>query len=485
MKMKMKMKKTRKQQRKRGGGQLNRIPVGPGSRNAAGKPAPGFSHAEALQEFRGKYARSAPTMFEKGSKSNANFNTHLGKLMGPGGIPRFVYRGIIKPSNYNELYPVALSMNTTGTLPSHIDVRQEMYNDLKTNWDFKYVCGHGVLAPYLPPAHVPERTYIRFNSPAGCLALISGEKTGLPPIMAFPETFSQYPAAFFNDMTTHFIENTGPLESFSSLEERAAASADPYPTNFCMKPWNTMSETIESTCMSPQQRIQSIYGPGEELTQMKITFSNNPMQVIMLGMYDLPIDPNYYMYVQSVAIDAAKHSKVFTSEEETIDEQKEQDSMHFKTDMLKVEDVTGAIVHVRNPNLAKDVIGRTLTLTEVFAKLPAVPDGKVRFLFINACRGAPTTMKNTGLMTNTAAANRPLEPRQRQELATRLRRASLGNVRYTDTAKKLHELVEARKYLQTAAAKANDPKRTEMQMLDTKVMYEDPELWGMGVSLVP
>ena len=485
----------------RGGGYLNRLPIGPGSRsNATGKPAAGFSYDVALDELRKKYtSRVEPAIFEKGTMANDEFKVHLRRLMGSANstIPRFVYRGIVKPNEYNEKYPIALSFNET--LP-YIDVKKAIQDDFSKNWDFKYVCGHGVLQPHLKPARVPERTYIRFNSPAGCLAVISGEKTGLPPIMAFPETFSPVMPEtlqrekFLNDMTEHFINNNGPLESFNSLEERAEVAANPYSSNFCMRPHNIMSESTHSECMSPLQKKATLYGPGDSVAQMKISFKNNPMQLIMLGMYDLPIPADYYMYVQNMASNIREQSEKDASFNKMLIEggQKEIDSMTFNsgTDpgspgIVKMKDEDNRIISISIPNLAKDVIGNTLTLTEVFAALPPVPAGKVRFLFINACRGVPMTRNNVGLLTDRNESKTAMDMRNRQTIGTGFRRASVSG-KNANFVERVYRLLEARKIMRNESK--SEEERAAAKTIDdeeyTKSQKEyTSNVWDVAVAI--
>jgi hypothetical protein len=59
-----------------------------------------------------------------------------------------------------------------------------------------------------------------------------------------------------------------------------------------------------------------------------------------------------------------------------------------------------AIFGYGSPNLRPDFIDNKMSLAELFAALPAVPVGKVRFLFINSCRGVPFTIDDSGLHNN-------------------------------------------------------------------------------------
>lgn len=481
--------KTRKQKQK-GGGRLDKLPVGPGSRKADGTPSAGFSAAVNLDKRRTAFNTLTAMTERRGNfpalATNAKYAEHLKKFADA--LPPFVYRTVLDPDYYLGKYAnlaTKLPEGTGVTLNDPLDSDSfvaAVKNDFKDNWDFMYLMGHGVLAPELPPAEVPERTYVRFNAPGGCRAVVGGSEIPLESIMSFSDTFTQPRDVFLDKMTEHYFKNTGPLESFNSLTERMETAAMPYPPEYCTTPRNLLSESTAAACLvNPLQKKQTIYGPGEKVQEMKINFSNNPYQMFMIGLYNLPIPADYATYLASINehLTTSKPSHEMTEAEFT----DAKASQEMYDDTLK-----------SGISLKPEWILRQYSLTQIFRGLPPVPAGKVRFLFINACRGVPFTLADTGLVSDlyssnatAAAATRRLNIPSRQELAARARRASLAVNSGTEDA--LEKLLEARRYMRNVGV--TGPRYAEMKAIDEDYAAADPTrdpkalAYQMALTLVP
>ena len=535
---------NRRQKAMKGGGKLDRLPVGPDTRNAAGNPIqviprsvtavggagaasvtyPLLGTPEAIAAGKAAARKREDFMYVLYDKPNDGVWTHPKYLSHVEGmipaLKRNLQRGYITPKYYETIASKSnkimsqfrLSLSSLSeeeakkryempTISSTNEVINELENDFLHNWDFKYICGHGVLAPELPAAVVPPNTYIRFHSPAGCLASISGKDTGMTPIMAFPDVFTKgSKAAFAKELTQSFIFNKGPLESFSSKAERNALIETPYPPEFCENPTDPYTEA--SACLAPQYQKQTFYMPGEAIPEMTINFKNNPYQTIILGVYDLPMDYHFYTTVQHTAENQARsQTKALAamSDSELRDAlgiQNQLDTVLFKNPSFNFRN-KGRILTIPNPNLDRDVIGGKYTLTEMFSRLPPVPDRQVRFLFINSCRGVPRVMNDTGMMANIlgawgagaaaggagAASKRPLNISQRKEIAIHARRLSLGHTKTIEDQRIYEQLVEGRRYLKTHSS--SDPEYATKTEYDEKIMKSHPHVWSLAVSAVP
>jgi hypothetical protein len=514
-------KATRRHRRRhvmKGGGKLDRLPIGPDAREADGTPkilripagsrlgsTNAYNSGRARSKTRIQYLNSPPADWtpEKMLKHVVATTSLLPSNVRSTYLNKANYDGVVERATekYAELISTGLAGNALPEAPSLESVIKGVKDDLENKWDYKYVCGHGVLTPELPPAIVPARTYVRFHSPAGCLATITGEKTGLVPIMAFPEIFVQTKKAFIDDMADHYFSNTGPLESFSSKAERDELIRNPYPDEFCRNPRDPFTES--KLCLAPGYTKQTIYMPGESIPQMKINFANNPYQILILGVYDLPMNVQFYTAVQHIAENYTNektkelHEMSDPELKTAIADQHALDTLLFQHDSIPFID-NGTKIQINNVNLCKDIIGSTLTLTEIFSKIPAVPEGKVRFLFINSCRGVPRVMNDTGLAANVLGAwgagaaaggagappsKRPLNIAQRKELAVHARRLSLGAPQSTNDQALLERVVEARKYMGTHPI--TDPERARKSEFEGKIMMNRPDIWGMAVTMVP
>ena len=457
---------------------MDKLPVGPDSRKEDGTPAQYFSAAVNLNNRRTAFATANAQA--KARPTNVSrlpaYTLHLQKFAES--LPKTVYRTVLRPENYIGKYMELASLLpdknlSLGSDPVNPDIfHTSVVGDFRSKWEFMYIMGHGVLAPELPAVAVPPRTYVRFNAPGGCRARVVAEDR-LAPIMAFPETFTASPDDFLAKMADHHFNNTGPLESFSSLAERMAVAANPYPDTYCSTPRNLGSESTKPECLvNPLQRKQTIYGPGEKIQEMKINFSNNPYQMMMLGVYNLPIPRGYADFLSSIFVnldkDRPKELDEMTREEFAIADvaQKGYDMRFLGGPRYTLFDASGRTVVSSgpNPNLKRDWILRTFSLAQIFAGLGPVPEGKVRFLFINSCRGVPFTLGDTGLVSDilggapaaaaaagAAAPVRRLNIPTRKNLAFRARRASLATE--TGDEDELEKLLAARRVLRRARAR--------------------------------
>ncbi len=292
----------------------------------------------------------------------------------------------------------------------------------------------------------------------------------------------------------------------------------PYPDEYCSTPRNIMSESTVASCLvNPLQKKQTIYGPGEKIQEMKINFSNNPRQMMMLGVYTLPIPRSFADALSKVSymLMAQKGKKLEEMTPAELDAAEEEQAVH---DVLALGESP-----IPNPNLKKDWILQQKSLAEIFAGLPPVPAGKVRFLFINACRGVPFTLGDTGLVSDllrgapandgsatggagaagaaAAAPARRLNNPTRKNLAFRARRASLATE--TGDEDELEKLLTARRYIKQYGIAG--PRYAEMKAIespyevvtglasqgklpkpaDAKDFYKKLRLYESALTLVP
>ena len=328
------MSRTRRNARMHGGGRLNRIPVGPGSRNATGNPAAGYSlpagiaaqRAEALERI----GRIDAMSVEEKAKLAANLPVYLRQSA--------IVQAQSDPANQ------ALGR---GASQSIVEASGQITVDIRDNWEFMYMCAHGsVEPPALQPIRVPANTYIRFGSQSACAA------DGLKII---PDYFvNDDNNDFINQMATKYLNNEEPFLSFSSPDERQTLFENPYMANYCKE--KVFKPTIENpyTC-SPEQLKKTIYGPGESIINIRLRFQNLHGRAHIIGVYHVPIPTAFHATIGPYDRDPSKPA----------------DNVLFG---------------VGSPNLKPDYIDNQLTLEDALNRLPAVPDGKVRFLFINACR---------------------------------------------------------------------------------------------------
>ena len=464
-----------------GGGKLDKLPVGPGSRKADGTPGDKFSAADNLNGRRRAFATMNNMIDHRNRYSalatNEAFITHLKRFDGT--LPSSVYRTIIRPNNnigqlgkIIEKTPSGVNLGLAEEVASlnSDQLISNMRNDFRDNWEFFYVMGHGVLAPKLPNAKVPDRTYVRFNTPGGCRSVDSSSTAlGILPMMAFPETFTLPPEEFLTAMTKHHIENTGPLESFTSLEERRAVEADPFPADkYCTTPRNLMSESTKARCLSSPQKKQTIYGPGENIHEMTINFSNNPLDMSAIGVYSLPIP---FDFIKSLSDMTAALEEAARKKSTTLTK------AEFNVEILKQKLRDSAIFGHGSPNLEPGLIGNKMSLAELFAALPEVPDGKVRFLFINSCRGVPFTIDDSGLRNNLFNLDEPANN------GSAVGGAGTGPAAASAAASAKKLLTPAQRYAFAATVRRNSVTTGPRSEIDAKV-EEEYEKWLVNYKIM-
>jgi hypothetical protein len=403
------VRRTTRRLHQAGGGKLNRLPVGPGSRNAHGRPSDGFSNSRQLEpgreEVSGILSRM-PGLYNDLDLYNADDaqKTEITRIMGI--LGNAVQKGILSQSRYEEIFSTLKSKGgLDDELPDAVRTAalEAVKADFRANWDFVLLDAHGMLTPDLPPVIIPERTYVRFNSPAGCISTIS-KKWHVPYTDLFIGADRD---VFIDKMAEHYVENTGPLQSFSSYAERQHCFEGPYPANFCSS-GNILSESPWSLNKKhPDKKYTKItyYGPGDAVGEMNLLFKTDfdALPIVLLGAYTLPIRP-----------DVISHLSLFTgkkvSNKATLRESIDRQLFGENTVTVRGKSFPHPI-----PNLLRSVTGRIIHLSEALHMLGPVPEGKVRLLYINSCRGVPPVSTSLGIMT----------PAQRRSVAVHERRGSI------------------------------------------------------------
>ena len=499
----------------KGGGTLDRLPVGVDSRNADGRPIlliPPSARADveagrvSPETFPRLGSSEAFDKWKKMSKLRLNYilkpemradwddkkvEDHIVKTLEL--LPSNVKKGYVIPSNYEHYKSIfnlpppiqqsrlfaslGFNVNVNDSrprslfrevlkksplesaklrpdypkLPSLGEIKHIIRSDFEHNWEFQYLSGHGVLAVDLPPAIVPDRTYIRFNSTAGCISY------GGAIIALEDEGFVGTKSEFLDKMTDYYINNSGPLESFDSKEEREEAIKNPIPVNFCsrVKSNKNIYEPESKYCLDSKYNKQTIYMPGDEMPQQYLTFKKeDENEFFMKGLYNLPISKETFSILYELSpISRINHPEkvhlLYLSDEDNISEIYKQDEIHYYDNATDPPTKKA----LKNPNLMKYIIDESLTLSQVLARLPAVPEGKVRFLYINTCRGAYEPVMKSNEVANL-----------RQATAAHARRYSLNWKLF----KKKQELLQSLKILY-AHMKTIDPHSDQYIDLNKKI----------------
>ena len=97
---------TTRRRRQTGGGQLNRLPVGPGSRNAHGRPSEGFSNSKQLEPGRVEVSdilSKLPGIYSELNLYNADDaqKTEIRRIIGI--LHNAVQKGILTLSVYHKI----------------------------------------------------------------------------------------------------------------------------------------------------------------------------------------------------------------------------------------------------------------------------------------------------------------------------------------------------------------------------------------------
>lgn len=222
--------------------------------------------------------------------------------------------------------------------------------------------GHGTLREGKLTT-IPPQTYVLFNSS-------SGLRSTYPSGSALPYTdflISDSDSAFYTKMLD---EIRNPRTFLKTYEIGSGSNVSAYYPDITR---NTNFST-SNPHLSQVQTSRAIYEPGTLVHDMNISFKNVAGQrELIIGLYKLPITPRILAPMQYFP--GARGTRVSDEELTAFD--------------LSV---------FRNPdfnNLAPDVIQTEQTLSSLFKRLPPIPTGKHRFLFITSCRGIETVDATT------------------------------------------------------------------------------------------
>ena len=300
--------------------------------------------------------------------------------------------------------------------------------ELRNNWDFKLVMGHCTLIP-ADPVPVPENTYVLFNSPAGCLALAIG---GLPQ----PDIILGSKNEFLLKLAINHVFLEGLFESPHSGLRGAIQAEGCYPDAFFTEKQNDplARSTIK---LKGKEKLRTIYGPGEEVPEMSIRFANNLFQQLILGVYDLPIDPAFdtkikdsYAFLLEDAYRTAVAARGQLAETQKKLLESGLDRTH-KADQALFGKRDGPNYHPEYVSAATSwqeaqakESPADIRLSRVLAELPPLEAGKQRLVFIGSCRGITCKLPKSNVIPLTRAARRAsLDPSQIGQFITNFKAA--------------------------------------------------------------
>lgn len=330
------MQRNRSRRRIKGGGRLNRIPVGPGSRSEDGTPAAGYSNPTEIATRRAEAVERIGQIADMKNEEKESLAMNL---------PVFLRQSAIVKTQSDEANK-ALGRTESQSFNEAVE---QVTSDFIANWEFMYICGHGkIVAPALRPITVPERTYIRFQGQSACAATING---AIPSYLVNDDSND-----YKEKMAVKFLRNKNPFQSFTTAEERDVVFTDPYAPNYCKSKVHEPNVEIPSSCLGAYQQTKTIYGPGENIINIKLKFANSNY-VVVLGVYNAPVPEDF---VDNV--------------------------IHYNEDKKNINKLTDIALFGKAPNLKPEYIGHEVSLETVLQELPPVPEGKVRFLHIVACR---------------------------------------------------------------------------------------------------
>ncbi len=309
----------------------------------------------------------------------------------------------------------------------------EVIADLKDNWDYYLISGHGFSIPN-DYQKVPERTYMIFNAPAGCVA-----RGGLLPYTDV--LVNERPNFLRNFLRQHVraidrlhqVANKKPVLATNAdfllrtlaPSERAELQTCAFPPEFYGADFKPRTNTL---CrIGPAFSGKTIYGPSESYPNTMVYFKNKPEPAtIWLGVYELPISPAAYAAVDAGATaTAVKMEKVAGQVKSGVLKLGANGLQPFR-DIFDKGVFTSAV-----GNMRADLMGTNIELSKVIEGLPPVPADKSRFLFITSCRGVQTR------------ADKPTADAAR--LATLMRQASVEteNTAVTEYAEKAQAAADA------------------------------------------
>ena len=317
----------------RGGGRLDRIPVGPGSRNEEGNPSRGYSLPAQIAERRAEALERIGRIDTMSAEEKASLASNL---------PVYLRQSAII-GKQSDAANVKLQRRSSQSLK---EAHKQIVDDFRDNWEFMYVSAHGSIeAPALRPIQVPPRTYIRFNAQSACAAI----GADIIPINFVNDDIDK----FRRMLSIDYLYNINIFRSFSSEDERRSLYENPYDEAYCKSKNADLNLERPDQCTREQQ-TKSVYSPGENVVNLRLKFKNHENETMIIGVYNLPITSAFY------------------------NEVKENDI----TDNLSDLDLFG-----KDPNIKPEYItDQVITLEKVLRDLDPVPEGKVRFLFIDTCR---------------------------------------------------------------------------------------------------
>ena len=277
-------------------------------------------------------------------------------------------------------------------------------DDIKENWEYYMVSGHGATIP-TEYSKVPDETYIIFNAPAGCDAfahVIPFEETTVAPTddMFYENMYRAHKRAVER---LHAVTTKKPIPGGDgefllrtlAPSERTGLKSCPYPPEFYKSAAsrNTKSlSTIGTVCDRRTAYVaKTIYGPGESYPKMEILFQTDyHFNIFLLGLYKLPISPkteeNLLKLSKGIQKDLKSVLDKYTSDPVaglTPEEKKvmKESAQQMDTWLFGKKGIYG------DKNYAADLIGRMVTLEDVLKFLPKLPPTKSRFVFVTSCRG--------------------------------------------------------------------------------------------------
>lgn len=331
-------------------------------------------------------------------------------------------------------------------------------DEFDKGWDFKLVMGHGVLIP-ADPVSVPENTYVVFNSPAGCIALAM---EGLP----LPDIIVGTRDEFLMKLAGSHIFLEGMFESPHSGQRAKIEAEGCYPDAFFTE--DQENRLARSTIkLKGKTKLRTIYAPGDLIPEMNIRFANNLYQQLILGVYDLPLNPALEKRIHdsyAFLLDDAYRTAIAARGQLAATQQKLIESgleLTYKADQALFGKPDRENYHPEYVSAAKtwqDAQAKEspadIKLSRILAEMPPLAEGKKRLIFIGSCRGITCKLPESNVVLLTRAARRAsLDPTQMAQFIT--------NFKAAEAARVAKEVATAAKYTlgSAAPAAAIDPKQ--------------------------
>lgn len=346
----------------RGGGLINILPVGPGSRTKTGYPEKGFGYSEWLHNAKTKFDKRMQIIKNTENsgtiKRSLNFNkSESSNSSVVSQILKNLERKFLTYNEYSALYDKYRN-KTSLTKLEYDELVKIIANDFEHNWEIFVSKYHGQLLDEI--ITVPANMYIKFNGVSGRIDL---------------------------DITTDIFLNllnsdyTDIADSFLKKSSLFSTDID-YMTRKNKLLYNLYN--VSDTFYYKHSDIKTtIYGPGEKL--YNIYLSHNYTKT------DNNIDERYIYYQNLPVIHGTFKipnkdiNKDINKEFADIDLDNYLLGFLIRSDKAKINKFKNVF---KKFDLFPHLIDRNFTLKDLFNNFKRISDkSKTQFIYINTCRG--------------------------------------------------------------------------------------------------